>query len=65
MAVLQNNADAKPWVFEDTEALTLAIQAEVRKALRLHKKMGKPIATWKDGKVVWIPAEEIRVSDSE
>jgi len=39
------------------EALRLARQD----AMRLHKRMGYPIAVWKDGRVVWIPPEEIRV----
>lgn len=39
------------------EALNLATQD----ALRHHKRMGNPIATWRDGKVVWIPPEEIPV----
>jgi hypothetical protein len=30
-------------------------------ALRFHKRMGNPLATWRDGKVVWIPPEEIPV----
>ena len=45
----------------DTEAITAAMQEGVRKALLLHKKLGYPIATWQDGKVVWIPPEEIPV----
>lgn len=39
------------------EALNLARQD----ALRLHKRMGYPIAVWRDGRVVWIPPEEIEV----
>jgi hypothetical protein len=39
------------------EALELARQD----ALRLHKRMGYPIAAWRDGQVVWIPPEEIQV----
>jgi hypothetical protein len=36
-------------------ALTLAVQD----ALRQHRQAGNPIAEWCDGKVVWIPPEEI------
>lgn len=28
-------------------------------ALRMHKRLGNPIATWKDGRVVIVPPEEI------
>ncbi len=36
----------------------------VRHELSIHKRLGNPIATWKDGKVVIIPPEEIPVDDS-
>jgi hypothetical protein len=36
----------------------------VRHALLAHKRAGNPIASWKDGKVVIIPAEEIPVEES-
>jgi hypothetical protein len=44
-------------------AMERAMQRAVRKALLVHKKLGNPVATWKDGKVVWIPPEEIEVED--
>jgi len=47
----------------DMEALDAAVQRAVRKALLVHKKLGNPVATWKDGKVAWIPPEEIEVED--
>jgi len=28
-------------------------------ALRMHKLLGNPIATWRDGQVVWIQPEDI------
>ena len=37
----------------------------VRHELSIHKRLGNPIATWKDGKVVIIPPEEIPVDDPE
>ena len=33
----------------------------VNDALLMHKRLGNPIATWKDGKVVIVPPEEIVV----
>jgi len=36
-----------------------ALNAGVREALIRHKQAGVPIAVWKDGKVVEIPAEDI------
>lgn len=35
----------------------------VRQALLMHKRAGNPVAGWRDGKVVVIPAEEIPVDD--
>ena len=37
------------------------LQRAVREALTVHKKLGNPIATWKGGKVVWIPPKRIPV----
>ena len=35
------------------------LQRAVNHALLRHKRLGNPIATWKDGKVVIVPPEEI------
>jgi hypothetical protein len=39
------------------------------RALIRHKRLGNPIVVWRDGQVVWIPAEEIMIpsrdADSE
>jgi len=35
------------------------LQRAVNHALLMHKRLGNPIATWKDGQVVIIPPEEI------
>lgn len=40
-----------------------AVERAVRKALLVYKKLGNPVATWRDGMVVWIPPEEIEVDD--
>lgn len=37
----------------------------VRHALLMHKRIGNPIATWKDGKVVIIQPEDIPVEEPE
>ena len=38
-----------------------ALELAVREALLLHKKLGNPIYTWQDGRVVEIPPDEIPV----
>ena len=50
-------------IFEDGTAIDQAVSDAVRDALLFHKRMGNPIATWRDGKVVWIPPEQIEVDD--
>lgn len=35
----------------------------VEHELSIHKKLGNPVAAWKDGKVVIVPAEEIVLSN--
>ena len=45
----------------DIPRITRALQLAGQDALRLHKRMGCPIAAWRDGQVVWIPPEEIEV----
>ncbi len=40
-----------------------ALQKAVKEALLLHKKAGNPIASWEDGKIIWIQPEDIPVED--
>ena len=51
---------------ERTENLPLIRQAlarAVREALRRHKEAGNPVATWRDGRVEWVRAEDIEVPE--
>jgi len=43
----------------DGKEIDAALKAAVREAKLQHKRAGNPIAVWRDGKVVWIPPEEI------
>lgn len=47
-----------------SEEVERVLGRAVRQALLMHKRAGNPVAAWKDGKVVIIPAEEIPVDDS-
>ncbi len=49
----------------DTDRVERALQRGVVQALIRHKRLGHPIVVWRDGKVVWIPAEEIVIPDDE
>lgn len=46
------------------EPVVAALRRATRNALLDHKRAGNPVATWKDGKVVIIPAEEIEVEET-
>ena len=51
---------------ERTENLPLIRQAlarAVQEALRRHKEAGNPVATWRDGRVEWVRAEDIKVPE--
>jgi hypothetical protein len=47
----------------DGTAIRRAHRESWIKTLDRHKRLGNPIVVWRDGKVVWIPAEEIRIPD--
>lgn len=46
-------------ILADTARIEAALRVAVRRALRDHKRAGNPIAVWRDGRVVWLPPEEI------
>lgn len=48
-------------IFEDGKLIDRALKKAVRNAVRRHKRAGNPISEWRDGKVIWIPPEEIDV----
>mgnify|MGYP001593961926 CR=1 FL=1 len=48
-------------VFDDDAIMDQAMQDAVRDALLDHKRTGDPIVVWQDGKVVWIPADQIEL----
>lgn len=50
---------------EEARNIEVILRRAVAHALLIHKQAGNPIATWKDGKVVLIPAEEIEIPNEE
>ena len=52
-------------LYVDPEKMNEAMARAARDAYRLHKQSGQPIVVWRDGKVVWIPPEEIRLKDED
>jgi hypothetical protein len=61
MSAKQNEKVTKPELGMALEAL----KRGVRQELKIHKALGNPIAEWRDGKVVWIPATEIQIDEEE
>ncbi|HYH86480.1 MAG TPA: hypothetical protein VEX60_13590 [Pyrinomonadaceae bacterium] len=55
----------KKLLIAEEEAVDKAVQKAMRHALLSHKCAGNSIASWKDGKVVIIPAEKIPVEEIE
>jgi hypothetical protein len=41
------------------------VKAAIAEALEKHRKLGKPVSIWKDGKVVTLKVEEIADLDRE
>jgi hypothetical protein len=50
-------------IFEDGQAIDDALKEAARDARRFHKAIGNPMATWADGRVVWVQPEDIVVDD--
>jgi hypothetical protein len=50
-------------IFEDKEKITKALSKAVKEALLQHKRAGNPVASWKDGKIIWIQPDDIPVED--
>jgi hypothetical protein len=48
-------------LFEDGRAIDDALIEAARDARRLHKALGNPMATWRDGEVVWVQPKDIVV----
>ena len=43
----------------DLVRIERALRAAVRDALRRHKRDGDPVAVWREGRVVWLSADQI------
>lgn len=50
-------------IFQEGTDIDRALLRAVREALRMHKALRNPVAEWKDGRVVWIPPDELEIPD--
>jgi len=46
-------------ILQDDKLIDQALQKAAQRAIREHQQEGLPLAMWRDGKVVWVPAEEL------
>ncbi len=46
-------------ILRDGTLVEQALEKAARQAIREHKAEGLPLAMWRDGEVVWVPAEEL------
>ncbi|MCA1592553.1 MAG: hypothetical protein LC754_07880 [Acidobacteria bacterium] len=53
----------KDLLISEEQAVDEAMRKAVEQALLTHKRAGNSIASWKDGKVLMIPAEKIPVDE--
>jgi len=60
---MPNNGKSITEIFDDGAPIDQAIGDAVEEALRMHKKAGNPVATWQNGKVVWIPPDQKPVDE--
>jgi hypothetical protein len=59
MMQYKNSEDRIQKILNDPEKVTQILQEGIRSALLKHKQAGNPVCESRDGKVVWIPPEEI------
>lgn len=52
-------------IFAEGNSIDKALNNAVQKAVWQHKILGNSIAVWRDGKVVWIPPEEINLTENQ
>jgi len=59
-----NDPQSLDQLLAESAAVETAVRESVREALLMHKRLGNPVAAWQDGRVVWIPADQIPVDES-
>jgi hypothetical protein len=54
-----------PEMMRDNDLHFGAMTEAIHETVREHKLLGQPIVVWRDGKVVWVPPEEIELDESK
>jgi len=50
-------------LFKDGREIDEALREAAGDARRFHKAIGNPMATWQNGRVVWVRPEDIDIDD--
>lgn len=58
----QKNRDSRFDLVRQAGEIERIFQEAVDHELSIHKRLGNPVAAWRDGKVIIIPPEEITLS---
>ncbi len=48
-------------ILQDDALVGDALTKAAHQAIQQHKREGRPLAMWRDHRVVWVPAEELEV----
>ena len=57
-----NKTPPKFDLVEQAKEIEHLLQRAARHELSIHKRLGNPVAAWRDGEIVIIPPEEIIIS---
>ncbi len=52
-------------IFRDGTLIDKAVKEAALEAKRTHQRLGLSAAAWRDGQVVWVPAEELDAETNE
>ena len=58
------NHDQLAQLRAEVAVIEAAMRLAARDAVLAHKRVGQPLVTWKDGRIVWIPADLIPLDDA-
>lgn len=50
-------------IFAEGTQIDRALRLAVREAVRRHKLLGNPVASWRDGKVCWLQPDQIEIPE--
>jgi len=52
-------------IFRDGKLIDQALAKARREAVRQHKLTGLPLVTWRDGKIVLVPPDQVDLDEQE